>query len=405
MRLGTRMACALLLAATAAPAVTKAEIKGDSIRIGILNDMTGVYSGNGGTGSVAAARLAAEDFGGAIAGKPIVILQADDQNKADIGVGIAREWFDRQGVLAIADLVPTPVALGVEDLARQNHRIVLISGAAAESMFQESCASTAFTWVQDTYSIANGTVDGVWQRTKKPWFFVNADLGPSQQLSDQAQARLKSLGGTVLGSVKAPFNTTDFSSFLLQAQASGAGVLAINTLGGTVTTMKQAAEFGLNSTMTMVVTTPKSQDIIAVGLPTAQGQLVITSFFEDASPAARAWTARYMAVTHRLPTEVQAGVYSSIRHMLQAVKDTGSDDGDIVAARMRETPVNDAYVQDGHIRADGRLVRDLFLMQVKSPDQSKDPATDIWTRVATIPASDVFPPLSASRCPLVRGAK
>ena len=274
MRPGTRMRCALLLLTTTTmpTGAARAEIKADAIRIGILSDMTGVYSGNGGTGSVAAARLAVDDFGSAIDGKPIMILQADDQNKADVGVGIAREWFDRQGVLGIADLVPTPVALGVEDLARQNHRIVLISGAAAESMFQENCASTAFTWVQDTYSIANATVDGVWQRTKKPWFFVNADLGPSQQLSDQAEARLKSLGGTVVGSVKAPFNTTDFSSFLLQAQAqaqaSGAGVLAINTLGGTMTTMKQALEFGLNSIMTMVVTTPKSQDIIAVGLPT-----------------------------------------------------------------------------------------------------------------------------------------
>jgi branched-chain amino acid transport system substrate-binding protein len=404
MRPGTQMRCVLLLLTTMSTGAARAEIKADAIKIGILSDMTGVYSGNGGTGSVAAARLAVEDFGGAIDGKPIMILQADDQNKADVGVGIAREWFDRQGVLGIADLVPTPVALGVEDLARQNHRIVLISGAAAESMFQENCASTAFTWVQDTYSIANGTVDGVWQRTQKPWFFVNADLGPSQQLSDQAQARLKSLGGTVVGSVKAPFNTTDFSSFLLQAQASGAGVLAINTLGGTMTTMKQAVEFGLNRTMTMVVTTPKSQDIIAVGLPIAQGQLVITSFYEDASPAARAWTARYMAVTHKLPTEVQAGVYSSIRHMLQAVKDTGSDDGEVVAKHMRETPANDATVQNGHIRPDGRLGRDLFLMQVKSPAQSKDPTTDIWTRVATIPAADVFSPLSASRCPLVRGA-
>ncbi len=207
----TRTTLAVLLAT----GVARAEIKADAIRIGVLNDMTGVYSGNGGVGSVVAARLAAEDFGGAINGRPVVILQADDQNKADIGVGIAREWFDWQGVLAIADLVPTPVALGVEDLTRRNGRIALISGAASESMFQENCTPTAFTWVQDTYTI--GTVNGVWQRTKAPWFFVNADLAPSLQLSDQAQSRLRQLGGTVVGSVKAPFNTTDFSSFLLQA--------------------------------------------------------------------------------------------------------------------------------------------------------------------------------------------
>lgn len=393
--------CALLLAAGAA----QAEIRGDAVKIGVLNDMSGVYSGNGGTGSVTAAQLAAEDFGGAISGKPIVILQADDQNKADIGIGIARQWFDREGVLAVVDLVPSTVALGVEDLVRQNHKIALISGAAAESMFQENCASTAFTWVQDTYSIANGKVDGVSARTKGPWFFINADLAPSRQLEKQAQARLQARGGTVAGSVTTPFNTTDYSSFLLQAQASGAKVLAINTLGGTVTTVKQAVEFGLAEQMTIVLTTPKSQDIIAIGLAAAKGQLIVSSFYEDVSPEARAWTNRFMAKTHRLPTEVQAGVYSSVRHMLQAVKDSNSDDGETVAARMRATPVSDAYTRNGVIRADGRLVHDLYLMQVKSPAESKNPQTDIWRPIGTITPDNAFPPLSESRCPLVRAGQ
>jgi len=199
----------------------QAEIRGDAIKIGVLNDMTGVYASNGGPGSVEAARMAAEEFGNSINGKPIVILGADDQNKADIGMGIARQWFDRDGVSAIADLVPSPVALGVEDLVRQNHAVALISGAAAEAMFQESCASTAFVWTQDTYSLANGTVTGVWARTHAPWFFINADLGPSLQLEQQARAQLAALGGTVLGSVNAPFNTTDFSSYLLQGNCPG----------------------------------------------------------------------------------------------------------------------------------------------------------------------------------------
>lgn len=388
---------AALLASTAA----HADIQGAAIKVGILNDQNGVYAANGGAGSVVAAQMAADEFGGAIAGKPIVILQADDQNKPDIGVGIARQWFDREGVLAIADLVPSPVALGVEDLVRQNHRIALISGAAAEAMYQDNCAATAFTWVQDTYSMATGTVDGIWARTRLPWFFINADIGASLQLEQQARARLKQLGGTVAGTVTAPFNTTDFSAFLLQAQASGAGVLAVNTLGGTVTTIKQAAEFGLPSRMTIALTTPKSQDIIAMGLPTAKGQLVVTSFYEDVSPEARAWTDRYVAKTHRLPTEVQAGVYSSVRHLLQAVKDANSDDGDVVAARMRATPVSDAYTRHGTIRADGRMVHDLYLMQVKAPAESKDPQMDIWTPVATIPPGEAFPPLAESRCKLV----
>ena len=248
-----------------------------------------------------AARLAAEDFGNAINGKPIVILQADDQNKADIGGSIARQWYDRDGVLAIADLVPSPVALAVQDIVRQNHKISLNTGAAAESLFQENCAATAFTWTQDSYSIANGTVTGVWQRTKALWFFVSADLGPAQQLEKQARVRLAELGGMVAGSVKAPFDTTDFSSYLIAAQASGAGVLAINTLGGTNTAVKQAVGFGLNHQMTMVLTTPKSRDIVAMGLEAAAGQLVVTSFYEDVTPAARAWTDRFMARSHRGP--------------------------------------------------------------------------------------------------------
>ncbi len=401
MRSVTLAACAALLAIGPA----RAEIRGDAIKIGILNDQSGVYASNGGTGSIVAAQLAAEDFGGTVNGKPITILQADDQNKPEVGIAIARQWYDRDGVLAIGDLIPSPVALGVEDVVRQNHKIALISGSVAESMFQENCASTAFTWVQDTYSIANGVVDGVWQRTKAPWFFITTDLAPSLQLEHQAQARLAELGGKVVGSVKMPFSTTDYSSFLLQAQASGAGVLAVNTLGGTNATVKQAVEFGLPDKMAMVLTTPQSQDIIGMGLAAAKGQLVVTAWYEDVSPAARAWTDRYMAKTHKLPTSIQAGVYSSVRHMLQAVKDADSDDGEVVAAKMRATPVADAFTQHGELRADGRLVHDLYLMQVKSPAESKNPDADIWQQVGIIPPDRAFPPLSASRCPLVRAAK
>ena len=394
----TLLACLALLAATPAGA----EIRGDAVKIGVLTDMTGVYSANSGPGSVEAARLAAEEFGNSINGKPIVILQADDQNKADLGATIARQWFDREGVSAIADLVPSPVALAVEDIIRQNHAIVLISGAAAEATFQENCVATAFVWTQDSYSLANGTVTGVWQRTHAPWFFISADLGPALQLETQARAKLAELGGSVTGSVKAPFNATDYSSFLLQARASGAGVLAINTLGGTITTVKQAAEFGLPRQMTMVMTTPKNRDIAAIGLATAAGQLIVTSFHENVSPEARAWSDRFFARTNAAPSEIQAGVYSAVRHFLQAVKDTNSTDGDVVAPRMRETPVVDAYTRQGHIRPDGRLEHDLYLMQVKTPDQSTGP-WDLWQQVAVIPAATAFPPLASSRCPFVRG--
>jgi branched-chain amino acid transport system substrate-binding protein len=392
-------ACLAMLAAGPA----RSEIRGDAVRIGVLTDMSGVYSANGGPGSVEAAKMAAEEFGNTINGKPIVILQADDQNKADVGATIARQWFDRDGVSAIVDLVPSPVALAVQDIVRQNHAIALISGAASEAMFQENCVATGFVWTQDTYSLANGVVSGVWQRTHAPWFFINVDIGPSLQLERQARARLAELGGTVVGSVTAPFTTTDYSSYLIQAQASGAGVLAINTLGGTSNTTKQAAEFGLPAKMTMVLTTPKNRDLAAIGLPVAKGQLVVTSFHENVSPEARAWSDRFLARTNAAPSEVQAGVYSAVRHFLQAVRDTNTTDGEIVAARMRATPVVDAYTRQGTIRADGRLVHDLYLMRVKAPEQSKGP-WDLWEQVEVVPAATAFPPLESSRCPLVRAA-
>jgi len=392
-------ACLAMLAAGPA----RSEIRGDAVRIGVLTDMSGVYSANGGPGSVEAAKMAAEEFGNTINGKPIVILQADDQNKADVGATIARQWFDRDGVSAIVDLVPSPVALAVQDIVRQNHAIALISGAASEAMFQENCVATGFVWTQDTYSLANGVVSGVWQRTHAPWFFITVDIGPSLQLERQARARLAELGGTVVGSVTAPFTTTDYSSYLIQAQASGAGVLAINTLGGTSNTTKQAAEFGLPAKMTMVLTTPKNRDLAAIGLPVAKGQLVVTSFHENVSPEARAWSDRFLARTNAAPSEVQAGVYSAVRHFLQAVRDTNTTDGEIVAARMRATPVVDAYTRQGTIRADGRLVHDLYLMRVKAPEQSKGP-WDLWEQVEVVPAATAFPPLESSRCPLVRAA-
>lgn len=401
--LAAAVAACIAAGATALAAPARAEIRGDAVKIGVLTDMSGVYSANGGAGSVEAARMAAEEFGNAVNGKPIVVLQADNQNKADVGASIARQWYDREGVSATVDLVPSPVALAVEDIVRQNGGIALISGAAAEAMFQENCAATAFVWTQDTYSLGNGIVTGVRQRTQAPWFFINADLGPSLQLERQARARIAELGGTVAGSVNAPFNTTDFSSFLLQARSSGAGVLAINTLGGTMTTAKQAAEFGLPQQMTMVMTTPKNRDIAAIGLATAGGQLAVTSFHEGISPEARAWSNRFLARTNAAPSEVQAGVYSAVRHFLQAVKDTDTTDGPTVAARMRATPVRDAYAPHGEIRADGRMVRDLYLMRIKTPQESKGP-WDLWEQVDVIPAASAFPPLASSRCPLVRAA-
>jgi branched-chain amino acid transport system substrate-binding protein len=385
-----------------ASASAHAEIKGDAIRVGVLTDMGGVFATAMGPGSVTAAKMAAEEFGGTIGGKPIQILQADHQNKPDVASALARQWFDRDSVQAIADGGTSAAALAVQDLVRANNRIFLISGPGAADLSDAACAPTSVQWTQDSDSTAAGVVSGVWQRTKEPWFFVTADYAYGHAVEASARGRLAKLGGKVVGSAKAALNTSDFSAYLLEAQASGAKVLALNVAGGNATAMKQAAEFGLAAQgMTVVPMSFQNVDIYATGLPVAEGDLVLTSFFEDASPAARKWSDAFFARQHTMPSQIQAGVYSAVRHYLQAVKDTGSDDGPTVMARMRATPINDAYTLNGTIRVDQRLVHDLYLVQVKTPAESKGP-WDLVKLVTTVPPDQAFRPLAESRCPLVR---
>ena len=392
--------CLLGLTLLAAGPV-QAEIKGDAIRIGVLSDMSGPFATAMGPGSVVAAQMAAQEFGGAIDGKPIKILQADHQNKPDIASGIARQWFDRDGVQVIADGGTSAAALAVQELVRANHRIFLISGPGASDLSNQACVPTSVQWTQDSYSTAVGVVSGVWQRTKAPWFFLTADYAFGLAVQVEAAGRLTQLGGTVAGSVKSPLGTSDFSANLLQAQNSTAKVLAVNTAGDSVNTLKQAAEFGLAAQgLTIVPMSLQNVDIQAAGLESTQGDLVFTSFFEDESPAARAWSDKFFARTHAMPSQIQAGTYSAVRHYLQAVKDTHSDDGDTVMTRMKATPVSDAYTQHGVIRDDQRMVHDMYLTQVKTPAESKGP-WDLVKLVATVPPDQAFRPLADSRCPLV----
>jgi branched-chain amino acid transport system substrate-binding protein len=392
---------AVLLGAASA----QAEIKSDAIRIGVVTDMSGVFATAMGPGSVEAARMAAEEFGGAIDGKPIVILQADHQNKPDVASAIVREWFDRGGVQAVADGGSSAAALAIQELARAKGRVFLISGAGAEELTGSACAPTSVQWTHDSYSTATAVVSGVWQRTKEPWFFITADYAYGNAVEAAARARLAKLGGKVAGGIKVPLSTTDFSAFLLQAQASGAKVLALNAAGGNATAMKQAQEFGLaEQGMTIVPMSFQNVDIAAVGLPVAQGDLVLTSFFEDESSAARKWSDAFFARRHAMPSQIQAGVYSAVRHYLQAVKDTDSDDAATVMARMKATLVSDAYTAKGTIRADQRMAHDLYLVQVKTPAESKGP-WDLVKLVATVPPDQAFRPLGDSPCPLVRNSK
>jgi ABC-type branched-subunit amino acid transport system substrate-binding protein len=397
----TKFAGSLLITLILANTAAHAEIKGDAIRIGVLTDMNGTFATAMGPGSVEAARMAAEEFGGKVNGKSIEILQADHQNKPDIASSLARKWFN-DGVQAIADGGSSGAALAVQELVRGNSKIFLVSGAGANQLTDEACAPTSVQWTQDAYSTATAVVSGIMQSSKEPWFFITGDYAFGHSIEATARARIAELGGTVAGSVKAQLGTTDYSSFLLQAEASGAKILAINVAGDNATAIKQAEEFGLaDQGMKIVPMSFQNVDIHAVGLKSTRGDLIVTSFFEDVSPAARRFSDAFYARRNAMPTQIQAGVYSAVRHYLQAVKDTDSDDSATVMMRMKATPVSDAYTPNGRIREDQRMVHDLYLVQVKTPDESKGP-WDLVKLVATIPPAQAFRPLDRSKCSLVK---
>jgi ABC-type branched-subunit amino acid transport system substrate-binding protein len=393
-------AVTLLLTLILGSQAAQGEIKGEAIRIGVLTDMNGVFATAMGPGSVEAARMAAEEFGGKINGKPIEILQADHQNKPDIASSLARKWFS-DGVQAIADGGSSGAALAVQELVRANGKIFLVSGAGANQLTDDSCAPTSVQWTQDAYSTATAVVSGIMQSSKESWFFITGDYAFGQSIEATARARISELGGTVAGSVKAQLGTPDYSSFLLQAQSSGAKILAINVAGDNATAIKQAEEFGLAAQgMKIVLMSFQNVDIHAVGLKATRGDLIVTSFFEDVSPAARRFSDAFYKRRNAMPSQIQAGVYSAVRHYLQAVKDADSDDGATVMARMKATPVSDAFTSNGNIREDQRMVHDLYLVQVKTPEESKGP-WDFVKLVATIPPDQAFRPIERSKCSLV----
>jgi ABC-type branched-subunit amino acid transport system substrate-binding protein len=398
----TRSAAVAALAVLLTAPASRAEIKGDAIRIGVLTDMNGIFATAMGPGSVEAARMAAEEFGGAINGKKIEILQADHQNKPDLAASLARQWLERDGVQAIADGGSSGAALAVQELVRASGKVFLISGAGANQLTDEACAPTSVQWTHDAYSTATAVVSGVMKTTKEPWFFITGDYAYGHSIEATARARIAELGGSVAGSVKTQLGTPDFSSFLLQAQASGAKVLAINVAADNATAMKQADEFGLaRQGFKIVPMSMQNVDIYAIGLRATKGDLVLTSFFEDETPEARRFSDAFYKRRNAMPTQLQAGVYSAVRHYLQAVKDTESDDGPTVMARMKATPVHDAFTPMGRIRDDQRMVHDLYLVEIKAPEESKGP-WDLVKLVATIPPDQAFRPLDRSKCPLVK---
>jgi branched-chain amino acid transport system substrate-binding protein len=399
-----------LLAVTCALAFTvglsshaKAQISGDAVKIGVLNDQSGLYADFGGRGSVIAAQMAVEDFGGKVLGKPIQILSADHQNKPDVGSNIARQWFDQDGVDAIADLTTSSVALAVQEIGKQNGKITLTSGAATSRLTGDACSPTGFHWAYDTVALANGTGKAVVEEGLKKWFFLTADYAFGYALEKDVSEVVKAAGGQVVGSVRHPLNTSDFSSFLLQAQGSGAQVIGLANAGtDTTTAIKQAAEFGIVAGgqhlagLLLVLS-----DIHALGLETAQGLVLTTGFYWDLDDESRAWSQRYFERMQRMPNMIQAGVYSSVMHYLKAVEAAGTDEGKVVAAKMKELPIKDMFARNGKVREDGRLVHDMYLARVKTPAQSKKP-WDYYEIVRTIPGDQAYLPLDRSPCPLVK---
>jgi branched-chain amino acid transport system substrate-binding protein len=389
---------ALAVAATAAMAQSKPPLK-----LGGILDMSGLYADITGPGSEMAAKMAAEDFGGEVLGRKIEILAADHLNKADLAANIARDMLDNQGVEMIYDVAASATALAAGEIAKARNKIIIFNGPGSIRLSNEACGPYTVHYVFDTYAQANVTGLAAVRSGLDTWFFLTADYAFGQDLEkDTTNVVLKS-GGKVLGSVRHPLNTSDFSSFLLQAQASKAKVIGLANAGGdTINAIKQAAEFGITkggqklSPLLAFVT-----DIDSVGLDTAQGLLLAEAWYWVMNDGTRAFSKRFMERIKRPPTSVQAGVYSSVTHYLQAVKATGTTDAAAVMKAMRETPINDMFARNGKIREDGRMVHDMYLFEVKKPSESRG-RWDVYKLLATVPGNEAFQSLEASRCPLVK---
>lgn len=394
-------ACTAALALLATGA--QAQISGNTVKIGVLTDMSGTYSDLAGPGAVLATQMAIEDF--IAKEKPafkVEMVSADHQNKADIASNKAREWFEREGVDTATELVTTSTALAVMKVAKEMNRVALMSGPASTPITNEQCNDVTVHYTYDTYALANGTAKAVTQQGGKNWFFLTADYAFGQSLEKDSSAVVVANGGKVVGSVRHPFPASDFSSFLLQAQASNAQIIGLANAGAdTTNAIKQAAEFGITPKQQLAGLLMFISDVHSLGLKNAQGMYLTTGFYWDLNDETRAWSKRFFDKQRRMPTMVQAGQYSSVLHYLKAVKAAGSDEAPKVMAQMKKTPINDFFAKNGQIREDGRMIHDMYLVQVKKPDESKYP-WDYYHVKQVIPAAEAFQPLSLSRCPLVK---
>ena len=396
-----RLQLALLLALAILGATSaRAQISNKVVKVGVLNDQSGLYADLGGPGSVAAAQMAADDAGGSVLGAPIEIVFADHQNKADIGVAVARRWFENEDVDMAIGFDNSSVALGVEQLAAEHHRIAIAGAVGTTAFTGKNCTSYEASWVYDSYALTTSLAKSIVAEGRDTWFFITVDYAFGHSLEADATAAVQAAGGKVLGSVRHPLNTSDFSSYLLQAQASGAKVVAFANGGGDmVNAVKQANEFGLTKNQSMVSLLVFISDVHSMGLEAAQGLKFVTAFYWNRNDESRAWSKRFFDRQGRMPTMAQASVYSAVRHYLAAIAAAGTDEAKAVMAKMREMPVGDFYVRNGHLREDGRLVHDMYFAQVKQPSDSNRP-WDYYNILGMIPGDQAFRPLAESGCPL-----
>jgi branched-chain amino acid transport system substrate-binding protein len=394
------MALALLLGSIGS---ATAQVSNDAVKIGVITDLSGLYSDLSGQGSIVAAKMAIEDFGKTVLGKPIEILTADSQNKADVASARAREWIDQQNVDVLMDLVPTNVALSVMEIAQQKNKLAIVVGSASSTITNEKCTNTSAHWMYDTYSSSVGTGKALTKRGGDSWYFLTADYAFGKSLEKDVSDVVTASGGKVVGSVKHPLNSSDFSSFLLQAQASKAKVIGLANAGGdTVNAVKQAGEYGIAGSGQLVAPLLMFiSDVHAIGLKFSQDMYLTEGFYWDQNDATRAWSKRFFAVQKKMPTMAQAGMYSAVMHYLKSVKAAGTDETGAVMKKMRETQISDVIIPKGTLRADGRVVHDMLLLQVKKPSESKAP-WDYYKIIDTVPANEAFRPLAQSGCPLVK---
>lgn len=389
----------------ASPAYAQtAKISDDVVKIGVMTDMSGQFSHESGEGSVTAIKMAVEDFGGSVLGKPIEVIVADHQNRNEVAIAKAREWYDVTKVDLIANLINSSIALAVTNVAQEKNRIAIVNGSGSSRLTNDSCTPNSIHYAYDTYALAQGTGKALIKEGLNTWYFLTADYAFGHALESDTANVVKANGGTVIGSIRYPIDTADHSSFLLQAQASKAKVVAVAGSGTTfINAVKSAKDFGLTDggKQTIAGLLVWITDIDSMGLSTAQGLLLTNAFYWDRDEETRAFSKRFFAKMKRMPHMGDAGDYSSTMHYLNAIKAAGTDDAKTVMAKMREMPVNDFFAKNGRVREDGRFVHDMYVYEVKKPSESKY-AWDYYKLHAVVPGDEAFRPLSESKCPLIK---